>query len=181
MSPEASSNLAVGRPLVMSSGRGTSLIRTVRVGTIATTCDPFPSSWLPFPQGFKHDLSLITGPDLPVIPSPPGFPMISGWAPYSAVLDGGPILVCRLNAVTVGWRALADRGTSAAAQEAIALGSEYLWDRNTRTQSASIIWRTIYDPDSAQGFSGSVLCLGQSTDKTAQAVVFQNYEGLLKP
>ncbi|MCJ1343287.1 hypothetical protein MMC31_001480 [Peltigera leucophlebia] len=31
------------------------------------------------------------------------------------------------------------------------------------------------------GFSGSVLCLGKVTDKTAHAVLFQNFQSPIKP
>ncbi|KAK2810197.1 hypothetical protein FQN50_003167 [Emmonsiellopsis sp. PD_5] len=58
-------------------------------------------------------------------------------------------------------------------------GAEYFWDREART--ASLLWRTACEMDTAEGFSGSVLCLGKLTDSTAHAVVFQNYQAALKP
>ena len=67
------------------------------------------------------------------------------------------------------------------AQAAIALGSEYTWDREATSQNAALLWRTVEDVNSAAGFSGSVLCLGRTTDPTALALVFQNYEGALDP
>ncbi|KAI9793349.1 MAG: hypothetical protein M1816_000241 [Peltula sp. TS41687] len=146
----------------------------LEVGTITRTYDPHPSECIPFPYGFKHDLSLITGPNLPQVTNPPGMPMIVGWGSYAAALDGGPLCVCRLNVITGKWRHIECRGM---AKEVIALGSEYSWDREAASQNAALLWRTVDDVDPAVGFSGSVLCLGRPTDPTALALVLQNYEG----
>ncbi|KAI9820469.1 MAG: hypothetical protein M1826_000906 [Phylliscum demangeonii] len=151
-----------------------------KLGTITTTYDPHPSRLLPFPSGFTHDLSLITGETLPLLTSPPGMPSISGWGSYPAALDGGPLFVCRLNAVTGRGTELQGRGISTVARQAIALSCDYTWDRQAFSQNASILWRTNYDPNRASGFSGSVLCLGRLADPTALAIVFQNYESPLK-
>lgn len=40
---------------------------------------------------------------------------------------------------------------------------------------------TQFNVDTAQSYSGSVLCLGKPTDPTAHAVVFQNFKTPLKP
>ncbi|KAI9807753.1 MAG: hypothetical protein M1826_004454 [Phylliscum demangeonii] len=150
-----------------------------KVGTITTTYDPDPSRLLPYPDGFPHDLSLITDENLPLLASPPGMPSISGWGSYAAALDGGPLFVCRLEFVSGVWKKLEGRGMSREAQEAVALGCDYTWNRRALSQNASILWRTNSDSDSALGFSGSVLCLGRITDATARAIVFQNYESPL--
>lgn len=122
---------------------------------ITSTYDPNISAFLPFPVGCIHDLSLITDDDLPEMTSPPGLPTIDGWATYSSVLDGGPLFVMRMNCVTGTWRSF--------------------------SQNASLLWRTNYDHDRADGFSGSVLCLGRPTDKNVTAVLFQNFESPIRP
>jgi hypothetical protein len=70
---------------------------------------------------------------------------------------------------------------SAAAQNAVVMGTQYTWNREAFHVNASILWRTNHDHDRATGFSGSVLCLGKPTDKVAKAVVFQNFESPVKP
>ncbi|KAI9781204.1 MAG: hypothetical protein M1816_002464 [Peltula sp. TS41687] len=151
-----------------------------KIGTITATYDPHPSGHLPFPSGFRHDLSLITNENLPYITTPPKTPTISGWGAYTSVLDGEPLFVCRLDVQTGNWRNIEGQGISSAAQAAIAAGSEYTWDRAAFSQNASLLWRTNHDQHRATGFSGSVLCLGHLTDSTAEAVLFQNYEAPLR-
>lgn len=57
-----------------------------RVGTITATYDANPiPRYLPFPTGFRHDLSLITDHHLPRIINSPRTPRIIGWGEYSAV------------------------------------------------------------------------------------------------
>lgn len=112
--------------------------------------------------------------------SPPGLPLISNWGSYAEVLDGAPIFICRLNVVVDRWSVMQGQGMSKAAEAAVAMGSDYTWDRVTRSQNIALLWRTNHDCDSLQGLSGSVLCLGRPTDTTAQAVLFQNYEAPLK-
>ena len=113
--------------------------------------------------------------------NPPGTPVIVGWASYAAVLDGGPIFVCRQNVVTGRWRQLEGQGMSPAAQDALAVGCDYFWEHRSRSKSTALLWRTNEDLDTAAYFSGSVLCLGQIAHNTARAVVFQNYEAPLRP
>ena len=153
----------------------------IRVGTIEATYDPVISDRRPFPSGFRHDLSLIVGAPLPRMTNPPNLPLIDGWASYCDVLDGGRVFLCRMNVQTRGWRVLEGQSMSTEAQTALILGSEYTWDRESRTQNVALLWRTEWDHESVQGASGSVLCLGRPTDSVAKAVVFQNYEGLLRP
>ncbi|OQE18103.1 hypothetical protein PENFLA_c022G08050 [Penicillium flavigenum] len=67
-------------------------------------------------------------------------------------------------------------GVSRRAQQALAEDSEYLWDKETLSQSVSILWRTEYDGEALTGLSGAALCLGQISDRTCLAVCFQNFE-----
>lgn len=153
-----------------------------RVGTITATYDASPiPRFLPFPTGFKHDLSLITDHHLPRIINPPRTPRIIGWGEYSAVLDGEPVYICRFNAAASAWSPRSGQGVSRAAQAAIAAGAEYTWIQKAVKPTCALLWRTTFDDDSMAGFSGSVLCLGKITDKTAHAVLFQNFQCPIKP
>lgn len=81
-------------------GKVVFLAGTLRwVGIITTTYDANPiPRYLPFPTGFRHDLSLITDHHLPRIINSLRTPRIIGWGEYSAVLDGEPVYICRFNA-----------------------------------------------------------------------------------
>lgn len=86
----------------------------------------------------------------------------------------------RLNVMADRWSMSSGQGISSQVQAAIAAGSDYSWTRQAVAQNTALLWRTSYDGDSLQGFSGNVLCLGKPTDPTVQAVVFQNFEIPLK-
>jgi hypothetical protein len=139
------------------------------------TYDPLGPKKIQYPIGFTHDLSLITGNDLPELSSPPGLPTINRWGEYSDVLDGGPVFVSRINACTGIWRQLHGTGVSKEAQRAVVAGTEYLWDRIACFQTASLLWRTEQISDTAGSFSGSVLCLGRPTDQVVTVVETPNF------
>lgn len=61
-------------------------------------------------------------------------------------------------------------------QKAVIEGTEYLWDRKSRTQSASLLWRAMHDGNEMEGLSGSVLCLGQPTDNECRVVALKHFE-----
>lgn len=113
-----------------------------RVGTIQATYYPDVSDHRPFPSGFQHDLSLVEGASLPRIASPPDPLFVDGWASYPDVLDGGQVFLCRMNVQTRGCRVLEGHGLSIDAQAALILGSEYTWDRVSRSQNVALLWRT---------------------------------------
>lgn len=135
-----------------------------------------PSRYLPFPAGYRHDLSLITGPDLPWLKSPTGVASVDGWARYEDALDGQPVFACLFNAWKNKLKILEGNVGAKATQQAVVVGSEHLWLKKAHSQSASILWRTEKDWVSSKGWSGSALCVGKPTDLTAKALVFQNYE-----
>ncbi len=152
-----------------------------QVGTITTTYDPHPiPTALPFPSGFRHDLSLISDDNLPELVNSPNGPLLTGWGSYASVLDGGSVFVYRVNVATRRWRHLTGSGVSRPTQVAIAAGAQHSWESAAVAPGTSLLWRTAYNADTAQGYSGSVLCLGKPTDPTALAVVFQNFESALK-
>lgn len=102
------------------------------------------------------------------------------WARYEDALDGQPVFTCLFNAWINKLRILEGNVAAKAAQQAVVVGSEYLWLRESHSQSASILWRTEIDWTSSRGWSGSALYVGKPTDLTAKAVVFQNFERSIK-
>lgn len=135
-----------------------------------------PSRYLPFPAGYQHDLSLITGPDMPWLKSPAGVASVDGWAQYEDALDGQPVFTCLFNAWIDKLKILEGNVAARATQQAVVVGSEYLWLKKSHSQSASILWRTEIDWASSRGWTGSALCVGKPTELTAKALVFQNFE-----
>ncbi|KAK2771970.1 hypothetical protein FQN53_004829 [Emmonsiellopsis sp. PD_33] len=152
-----------------------------KVGTITKTYDSNPSRYLPYPAGYRHDLSLIMSPEPPRMTQLSNCPSIVGWGSYARVLEGDPIFVYRCNGTAEVSRQPDATGLHRATSTypAVIQGAEYFWGRGART--ASLLWRTAHEMDTAEGFTGSVLCLGNLTDSTARAVVFQNYQAALRP
>lgn len=116
--------------------------------------------------------------DLPQLVSPPGYPAVSGWASYSAALSGSDVYVTRMNTVVGKWLTLEGTVDPNAIRNATVIGTQYLWDRTAYSQTASLLWKTNEPFSPAAGWSGAVLCLGRPTDKSSQAIVFQNFEVL---
>lgn len=146
-----------------------------QVGTISHTFDA-PSASHPYPEGYKHDLSLITGPDLPTIVSPPGYPVIRGWAPYIKPLSGQNVFAVRMHTRFSKWKAITGIVDHDVFRDATVLGSQWIWNRTSRKQEASLLWRTFEDSQPVEGWSGSVLCSGKPEDEETQAILFQNYQ-----
>lgn len=90
------------------------LTRTLsQVGKITTTYDPHPiATALPFPSGFRHELSLISDDNLPELLKSPSVPLLTGWGSYTSVLDGGSVIVHRINVATRRLRHLPGSGVS---------------------------------------------------------------------
>lgn len=133
-----------------------------------------PSRYLLYPHGYRHDLALIHGLDLPGICSPPNVNIVPEWAPYEDALDGLPVFAASFNAQHSRWRDLQGTIATKAVEKAVVQGMDYHWDKETKSSSAGLIWRTADDSISAAGWSGSVLCLG--TPAEGRPLLFQNYE-----
>lgn len=101
---------------------------------------------------------------------------MSGWASYSTVLAGSEVYAVRMNTMTGRWLVLEGTVDPNAIRDATVLGAQYLWDREAYSQTASLLWRTTEPFSPADGWSGSVLCLGRPTDASSKAIVFQNFQ-----
>lgn len=131
---------------------------------------------MPYPIGYRHDLSLIirsSEKDLPDVVPPPGVKILPRWANLAGDLSGIPMFTCALSygrSMTKEGQFL-DEKTRTAIIEA----SGYYWDKQTFSQSASILWRTEEEPTFVGGYSGSVLCTGKP-DKGGKPLAFQNFQ-----
>ena len=47
----------------------------------------------------------------------------------------------------------------------------------TQVHGMTLLWRMIQHTDTVEQVSGSILCLGELHEETAQAFLFQNFEG----
>lgn len=113
---------------------------------------------------------------MPWLKSPAGVASVNGWAQYEDALDGQPVFTCLFNAWIDKLKILEGNVAARVTQQAVVVGSEYLWLKKSHSQSASILWRTEIDWTSSRGWSGSALCIGKPTDLIAKALVFQNFE-----
>lgn len=84
---------------------------------------------------FLNDLSLITGPDMPQLSSPTGVVSVVGWARYEDALDGQPVFTCLFNAWNNKLKILEGKVAVRATQQAVVVGSEYLWLKKFHSQS----------------------------------------------
>lgn len=149
----------------------------VQIGTITKTYDISSRiGSFPYPNGFQHDLSLVTGPDLPQLVNPPCTPRIIDWASPEEALLGGPLFLVCQDRTDEGFKVHTGNPIQPETQRALVLGAAYFWDRESRQPSRSFLWRSIPDGVNVVGASGSVLALGRPTDSTARAIVFQNFE-----
>lgn len=164
---EACQNSPLGKPFPASSRSSSSTI---------TKAYDTPSTTLPHPNGYIHDLSLLMGPELPRITIPRNIGTITGWADYTAALDGAPLFETRLKVSTSG-----EQTTKTA--NAIVEGTEYFWDAEGRV-SAALMWRTDeadgYDPASSDDRidsdqTASILCVGRPGKEDIKVVAFRNY------
>lgn len=171
-----------------------------KIGTVTATYDT-PSTHLPYPHGYSHDLSLVTSKDgSPIqMTSHETLPVLNGWADLATVLDGdSPVFVAAYTAdqtqedgdnVTFSTRSIVGESINQEKREAIrkeiqtalAEGYQVGLTPHQMLASVSLLWRAVDKAhvDSwapAGGYSGSVLCAGRPTDATAKAVLFQNFE-----
>ncbi|KAJ5942540.1 hypothetical protein N7516_002708 [Penicillium verrucosum] len=150
------------------------------IGTITVTYDRLSRHrFIPYPYGFQHDLSLVTGPNLPQLTNPPNTPRVTEWGPYEEALQGRPVFVHSHNVGTGHWRTHQGHGVATQVQQSIIHGTQYSWEQRSRDHATALLWRTVRDTDSVARASGSVLCLGEPQHETARALLFQNFQGTL--
>lgn len=115
--------------------------------------------------------------------NPPRAPKIIGWGDYRDALDGHFAFAMALSALAEKPKPHEEtrRDLFGTVQKAIVEGSEYLWDRKSRTQSVALLWRAMHDGTEMEGLSGSVLCLGEPTDRNCRAVLFKHFETPICP
>lgn len=152
-----------------------------KVGNVTSTFDHHVSRSATFPHTISHDTSIITGDNLPGVANPPRAPKVVGWGDYCDALEGQFAFAMALNVLTEHTTPEPRRDLFGTLQKAVVEGTEYLWDRKSRTQSVALLWRAMHDGTDMEGLSGSVLCLGRPTDPHCKAVVFKHFETPICP
>ena len=129
-----------------------------------------------FPETIEYDVSILTGDPLPNIFNHSRGPKIIGWGDYRDALDGHFAFAMNLSVRTSGPGESKQSNAFESIQKVVVEGTEYLWDRKSRTQSAALLWRAMHDGSDMEGLSGSVLCLGQPTDDDCRVVALKHFE-----
>ncbi|KAJ5128541.1 hypothetical protein N7476_007162 [Penicillium atrosanguineum] len=63
-----------------------------RIGAVTRTYD-HPDRIRAYPEGYNHDLGLISDDTFPDVGNSPGYPSVTRWAEYSAALYGQEVYV----------------------------------------------------------------------------------------
>ncbi|KAK7058271.1 hypothetical protein VNI00_001902 [Paramarasmius palmivorus] len=169
------------------------------VGTITKSFDT-PSSTVPYPEGYRHDLSVITGPNLPDIVAAPGLPLLKEFLPFNDVFEHRDRAI-----FTVSYPFLSDPAVSGlettdlVAHESLLSALRIEWSDSPKDNiTSAVIWRTkaahlptkdidmpedaaITEPPQtmplpdggnvqAIGPSGSVLCVGSDEASSSTPV-----------
>jgi hypothetical protein len=153
----------------------------VQIGTVSHIYDS-PSVRLPYPQGYRHDLALIVGPNLPTFLQPPNCAkLLPKFATPEEALKGGTVFLLnsefhRSKPGTLD--VVSDHVMVPTARDALIMGVQSTWDYSSHLEiTNSLIWRSDPDDKDVGGASGSLLCLGSNADKVVKGLVFQNFEG----
>ncbi|KAJ5941162.1 hypothetical protein N7516_001330 [Penicillium verrucosum] len=112
-----------------------------QIGTITHTYDTL-SNVKQYPAGYNHDLCLISGPSLPNVVSAAGYPLVTGWASYSAALNGQDVYVVAQNTSTGGLRKSHGVIDSSLFHRASVLGTGYSWDKIRKACNVFLLWHT---------------------------------------
>ena len=120
------------------------------IGTFTHIYDS-PSAQFPYPQCYKHDLALITGPNLPRCSQPPNCARVQNKfaTPEEEALSTGTVflLMSDFRRSKPGILEVVNgHAVSHVARDALILGVQTLWNHKERLEIAnSLIWRS--DPD----------------------------------
>lgn len=113
----------------------------IQIDTISYTFEN-PSPTLPYPAGYRHDLSLTTDDDLPELVSPQGYPVLSEWASYSAALAGSDVYAVRMNTVVGRWLLLSQGTIDQNAIRNATVQNTYGIGRIDLKSASLVLWTT---------------------------------------
>jgi hypothetical protein len=162
----------IGTPIFLADSKA-------QIGSISRCYDilPLPEA-KQFPAGYKHDLSLITGPNLPDMALPG---CVANLLPTFATPD---VALNSREVFSTHFRFRLDKtiiheGTilPGKAVKSLVVGMDYYWHKDYLRKA--IIWRTMADDADdadARGSSGSALCIGTPGIGSCQAFAFQNFQ-----
>ncbi|KIM91537.1 hypothetical protein PILCRDRAFT_706 [Piloderma croceum F 1598] len=151
------------------------------IGTVSHIYNS-PSVGLPYPQGYQHDLALITGPYLPGFLQPPNCAkLLTTFATPEEALSVGTVFLlmsdfCRSKPGTLD--VVNGHVVPCVARDALIMGIQSSWDYTEHMETTnSLIWRSNPDDKSVQGASGTLPCLGSNVNETVKGLMFQNFQG----
>ncbi|RPA79897.1 hypothetical protein BJ508DRAFT_327949 [Ascobolus immersus RN42] len=161
---------------------------TSAVGQITRSYDD-PSSIVPYPHGYRHDLSLVTQEGeqsrlagIVQAPSPDGVQLCPKFAQPEAALAGSRAFTLHQGDQVKDYgssRASARHDLSIVQKEVVVEATQYLWQNNQVRRS--LLWRTNTEDKSIEEASGSVLCIespegnGMASSES-QAVLLENFK-----
>ncbi|KIY70074.1 hypothetical protein CYLTODRAFT_420052 [Cylindrobasidium torrendii FP15055 ss-10] len=138
-------------------------------------CYEDPSALLPFPFRYRHNISFVSGADVPSSYLPQGVPRITGYASFEdALAPSATIFTVRCHPTKASVRS-----------RAIVEGHQYVWDVDPDVWTSSLLWRTLSDHAQVEGADTddtgcmTLLCLGDVEDRYAKIVAFQSFETTL--
>ncbi|RPA85714.1 hypothetical protein BJ508DRAFT_322320 [Ascobolus immersus RN42] len=149
------------------------------VGTITRTYDK-PSSIIPYPKGYLHDLSLVTSEHKPlpeIVPPLNGPRLNDTFADPETALGATPVFTLKHKVQSPTNPEIFVGDVMSSEQKAeLVEATQYFWDKHGFTRS--LLWRTEHDYTPVAGASGSVLCIGLPTERKhpVAPVLFQNYQ-----
>jgi hypothetical protein len=132
----------------------------VEIGTVGHIYDS-PSARLPYPQGYRHDLALIVGPNLPRFSQPPNCAkLLTKFATPEEALKAGRVFLlksdcCRSKPGTLDT--VSGHVVAPTARDALIMGVQSTWGYTSDLEiTNSLIWRSDPDDKDVGGASGSL-------------------------
>lgn len=134
----------------------------------------------PFPEGFSHDLSLITVPESTLsLRSPmicnPLTQNVGRWADLAATLATGIDILCIRHNSTGVWRHLLGRAMKEKTQMAIVAGMRHYWKQEGFKPTKAVL-ANFSALRHCKTFSGSPVFTGSPGDESNEVLVFQNFQ-----
>jgi hypothetical protein len=142
------------------------------IGTVIRTCNPPSPTSCSFSASYDHDLSLISGPDLPALSFPQNCPKLdTSFATPEEALKAGYGLLVKAEQF----------GDDSSIQSVLVAGTEYHWTRDSNGRlniKRSLIWRTdgLSDTSTSNSSAGALLCIGKKGDEVIKPVLLQTFE-----
>jgi hypothetical protein len=142
-------------------------LREFQIGTVAHAYDS-PSVDRTYPNGYQHDLALITGPKLPRFSQPPDCAKLTDmFGRPEQALKAGTVFQ-----LFSGFRR--PKPDVVPNRDALIIRTQSLWNYTEYLHPVSLIWPSHKGVCSG---SGSLLCLGSHANARTTGLVLENFVG----